>query len=431
MAAWQAMSPFKRLAIIVGGPAVVAGLGYLGWQMGQPAAVPVSDQKDPVEVAAEPAPSTAAATPEAAAPVPLPTETASAAPEPAAPEAPRFDSWRVAADGSAVVSGRAGPDAQISVLVDGAVVAESKATGSGEFAILFTLPPNDKPSLMTLTMALPDGTKVASDQTIALEAIKGPEPVADAAVPEEELAAKPETPAEAETAPAAILLTDEGASVLQKPEETDPEQQTTVSIETISYTPQGDVQLGGRGQAGAFIRIYLNNDALQTALVPESGQWLTTLNDTPPGVYTLRVDQLDDAGKVTSRFETPFKRETLEALAAVASAGAPDQPALPEDPAAEPAPAPQPEAPPVATGAEATTVSQPPVLAEPTPAVAEPAIPEPVTITVQPGFTLWGIAQEKFGDGVFYVQVFEANRDKIKNPDLIYPGQVFAMPASN
>ncbi len=61
-------------------------------------------------------------------------------------------------------------------------------------------------------------------------------------------------------------------------------------------------------------------------------------------------------------------------------------------------------------------------------AEAPPAPPAPVTVTVQPGFTLWGIAQGQWGDGVLYVQVFEANRDRIKDPDLIYPGQVFVMP---
>jgi nucleoid-associated protein YgaU len=48
---------------------------------------------------------------------------------------------------------------------------------------------------------------------------------------------------------------------------------------------------------------------------------------------------------------------------------------------------------------------------------------------VQPGFTLWAIAEANFGDGVRYVQVFEANRDKIRDPNLIYPGQVFTVPA--
>jgi nucleoid-associated protein YgaU len=53
-----------------------------------------------------------------------------------------------------------------------------------------------------------------------------------------------------------------------------------------------------------------------------------------------------------------------------------------------------------------------------------------VTVTVQPGFTLWGIAQQNLGDGVLYVQLFEANADQIKDPDLIYPGQVFAVPVA-
>ena len=34
----------------------------------------------------------------------------------------------------------------------------------------------------------------------------------------------------------------------------------------------------------------------------------------------------------------------------------------------------------------------------------------------------------EFGEGVLYVQLFEANRDRIRDPDLIYPGQVFTVP---
>ncbi len=49
-------------------------------------------------------------------------------------------------------------------------------------------------------------------------------------------------------------------------------------------------------------------------------------------------------------------------------------------------------------------------------------------MTVQPGNTLWGIATESWGEGMLYVRVFEANRDSIRDPDLIYPGQVFEMP---
>ncbi|MFY7967986.1 MAG: hypothetical protein ACOVNV_02785, partial [Pirellulaceae bacterium] len=38
------------------------------------------------------------------------------------------------------------------------------------------------------------------------------------------------------------------------------------------------------------------------------GDWAVTLPEVAPGVYVLRADQLDGTGKVTSRFETPFKR---------------------------------------------------------------------------------------------------------------------------
>ncbi|MGB3147711.1 MAG: LysM peptidoglycan-binding domain-containing protein, partial [Paracoccaceae bacterium] len=51
-----------------------------------------------------------------------------------------------------------------------------------------------------------------------------------------------------------------------------------------------------------------------------------------------------------------------------------------------------------------------------------------VTVTVQPGFTLWAIARENYGDGLLYVRVFEANKDQIRDPDLIYPGQIFTVP---
>jgi nucleoid-associated protein YgaU len=48
--------------------------------------------------------------------------------------------------------------------------------------------------------------------------------------------------------------------------------------------------------------------------------------------------------------------------------------------------------------------------------------------TVQPGSTLWAIAKERYGKGIEYFKVFEANKERIRDPDLIYPGQVFELP---
>ena len=43
--------------------------------------------------------------------------------------------------------------------------------------------------------------------------------------------------------------------------------------------------------------------------------------------------------------------------------------------------------------------------------------------------TLWKIAKQFYGNGSQYSKIVSANSDKIKNPNLIYPGQVFSIPA--
>jgi nucleoid-associated protein YgaU len=401
----------------------------------------------------------------------------------AAPVPPQFDTYRVEADGAAVVAGRAAPLADIRVLVDGGEVAQTKAGTQGNFAVLFTLAPNDKPSLMTLEARLPDGRVIPSADSVALAPIVGPPQVAVAtpeATPDAtaDAVTDPEAPAVAEPAappPVALLVTEDGATVAQAPAEPDVASLAAapVVLDAISYSPQGLVQLSGKGASGQTARIYLDSVVAGEAVVSDTGQWQLTLGEVAPGIYTLRIDQIDAEGKVTARFETPFKRETVEALAALSTPEAeppaprapePAQPpasaeaagpATPADQIAEPPAAPEavpqtvaeavpeavPEAvadvaapAPVATPESAATVAAPlpqtpaapsaPVADAPPPAVA------PVTVTVQPGFTLWQIARDSFGDGVLYVQVYEANRDKIRDPDLIYPGQVFTLPGT-
>ena len=466
MAAWTRLSAGGRAVAVVLGAVGLSAMGYVALQLSQKLAAPPAPAAvlaaDALQPAADPAP--VQASPEVVTVAPV------------LPQAPTFDTWRLATDGAAVVSGRGEAGAMLAVLVDGLPVVETEVTSSGAFAALFTLAPNPKPSLMSLVMTLPDGTIVGSDQTVALAAIPGPEIAAPAVAAPETATAETATAetatvetATAETAtapvappqvaaaepaadpaalpgaavaadqPAAILLSDDGAVVLQG--EGQAAAEVALTIDTIAYNALGDVQLGGRGQAGAFVRIYLDNALIQTVLVPQTGQWLTTLNPTAPGIYTLRVDQIDDTGAVTSRFETPFKRETLAALAAVAG-GADQSPsgakaaaataealALPTE--AEAGAKAAADLPVAAAEAVVATPAAPTdeALANAAPDPGPAPIPPPVTITVQPGFTLWGIAEANFGDGVRYVQVFDANKEKIKDPDLIYPGQVFLLPA--
>jgi nucleoid-associated protein YgaU len=267
--------------------------------------------------------------------------------------------------------------------------------------------------------------------------------------------------ANADKVPATVILADEdGVRVLQDgaPNAAKP----AVTIDTISYSSNGDVRLGGRGQAGNFVRIYLDNQYLATSKIAADGYWALELSDIEPGIYTLRVDELNAAGDVVSRAETPFKREAAEELAELMAAGTePDEPSAegPSESAAEAkvvdaeelasvepeaADDPQPEQ--FVTQEEVNVQAE---VAEPNPqgeqssdggslaVEGQPANTASVlrtpskkfrVRTVQPGSTLWAIAKESYGAGIEYFKVFEANKERIRDPDLIYPGQVFEIP---
>lgn len=296
-----------------------------------------------------------------------------------APAPPRFDVVRVDGTGLATIAGTAPPGAVVSLRLDGGEIATAKTDATGQFAALLTLPPSDAPRLMGLVAVMPDGSQLAGVETVAI----GPVAIGPVTAPELAAADAPAVQAESATPPA-LLLTDAGATVLQAPVPSEPPPDagapSGLSIDAISYGAAGEVMLSGRAAPGAALRLYVDDAPVGEVTAGAAGRWQVTLADVAPGLHQLRADALDAGGKVLARFETPFQREV---------------PVVPAAPAAEPAPV---------------------------------VAPAPITITVQPGLTLWAIARENFGDGVMYVQVFEANRDKIRNPDLIYPGQVFTVP---
>ena len=450
MTAWSKMGAQARGGVGVGVAVLVAIAVYFGFGAApeSPALAPAPD------VAAVPAaPETAAAVAEAPVAAAAPEAAVVAAVEPAAL---KIDLVRVAADGATTIAGMAAAGDEISFLMAEAALAVTTADASGNFVGLFDIAPAPEPRVMRVVAKTSEG--VTREVELVIAPFAAPEalvataeaPVTDAAEP---LAAQ---------APAALLIAPEGVKVVQPSASAEPAAVGGVTLDTITYGADGAVQLGGTGAAGSGLRVYLDQAVVAETAVGADASWQAVLTDVAAGVYTLRVDQLSADGKVTARFETPFKRETLEALAAVAAAAAPEpssevaalaEPAAvaPAAPAsAEPASAATESAAiapatPAPAPAAAVTEVQAPVAAAEQPAVAEaapvaaaaPAAPTAetpvtttpsVTITVQPGFTLWGIAKQEFGDGVMYVQVFNANKDRIKNPDLIYPGQVFTIP---
>ena len=228
-----------------------------------------------------------------------------------------------------------------------------------------------KPVVEEETVAVEESDKAADEDGVAEAEPETPE-ISEA--PEVAVTEEAE-----EKSPAVLLVGNNGVEVLQ-PAESAPNALAELAIDAISYTDTGDVQLSGRSPAG-FIRVYLNNVALMTLEVPEPGNWTANLSDVAPGVYTLRVDQVDESGNVVARIETPFQREEPEKVQAIAQ--------------------------------EVEETLRPLVSVE----------------VVQPGATLWAISRRQYGAGILYVNIFEANRDQIRDPDLIYPGQIFDLPA--
>ena len=396
--------------------------------------------------------------------------------------APKFDVVRIEDDGSALIAGQADGRGHVILSVDGVEQAEARAdlSGTGQFVIFAFIPSTGDQQSLKLHLYAEDGSgPVVSAQTVFVAPATAVATATDstAAPVQEEVTAseRPDTAAEIETAstdvaspeakadkaPATVILADEdGVRVLQDgaPSAAKP----AVTIDTISYSSNGDVILGGRGQAGNFVRIYLDNQFLATSKIAADGYWALELSDIEPGIYTLRVDELNAAGDVVSRAETPFKREAAEELAELMAAGAEPEESSAEGPSesaaeaevvdAEALPSVEPEAADDPQPEQVVTQEEVNVQAE----VAElnpqgeqssdggslavegqPADTASVlrtpskkfrVRTVQPGSTLWAIAKESYGAGIEYFKVFEANKERIRDPDLIYPGQVFEIP---
>ncbi|GLO70075.1 hypothetical protein MACH17_15920 [Phaeobacter inhibens] len=250
------------------------------------------------------------------------------------------------------------------------------------------------------TVTASNDAQVLETQVAAATGESGDEAqdAAPAQVSEAGAAQSDETPAAVtatapETAPEqrAVLRSDaSGVTLVQPPTPTLADAPETVALDTISYDAEGAVVLSGRVRSDAVVRAYLDNAAVADLPVDEEGRWSGVLPDVAPGIYALRLDALDTEGKVLSRLETPFKREAPEVL----------QPSL------------------EATATDATSPDAAPTGAKPLVRL----------VTVQEGDTLWAISRERYGDGLLYVRVFDANREAIRDPDLIYPGQVFSVP---
>lgn len=143
-----------------------------------------------------------------------------------------------------------------------------------------------------------------------------------------------------------------------------------LGLDAVQYDDQGAISFAGSAPPEGSVRVYVDNRRIGDTRADSTGRW--SLVPTAPiaaGKHRVRVDQLNANGRVTARVELPFAREA----------------------------------------ASESTVAQ-------------------GRVVVQPGETLWRLARHSYGSGMRYTLIYQANRDQIRDPRLIYPGQTFAVP---
>jgi len=174
--------------------------------------------------------------------------------------------------------------------------------------------------------------------------------------------------------------------------------------------PTGDAVIAGRAAPGAIVELLRNGEPHDRAVANQYGHFVMAPPQLPPGNYELTLRSRQPDGK-----QATSKQSVAVALDAVDS-GSGAVRSLAELPFNVPER--------VVTNRSvpdrAAGFSQAPV---PSDRGSRSAV------VVSRGDSLWRISRVTYGTGMQYPLVLKANRGQIRNPDLIYPGQVFALPA--
>jgi nucleoid-associated protein YgaU len=372
---------------------------------------------------------------------------------------------RVESNGSIVIAGNATPNSKVEILSGTTVLGSTVAGPDGAFVIVLDDPL--KPGDYTIALRSAVGTVVtvsvqtavvsvpknAAGQVLAmveepgkpaeLLTVPAPEtkpaapatgdqaaaPAAPAPAPAAEAPATaapaPSAPAPAvvETAPAPAAPATSPAAAVAEPK---------IVVEAVEIDGN-KIFVAGLADPGRKVRAYANDILLGDAQTSPDGHFLVEAKrDIPVGSYTIHVDGLDaDGVKVVARAAVPFEREPGEAVAAVAPAETKPAETKPAAPAAAEVPA----APaPVAPATPAAPAETPAVVAATTPPGDVPEVVSPKlehadgAVIIRRNDTLWQISRRVYGHGVRYSTIYLANQDQIRDPDRIWPGQVFKVP---
>lgn len=292
---------------------------------------------------------------------------------------PSFDVVRVNPRGDAVIAGRAEPNAKVTVKSGETEVGSVKADSRGEWVLVPKTPLPSGQRELTLSADTPDGKTTESQQNVLVVVPERGKDIAgrETAAPTGALAVLVPRKGDGPSIPMQLPGNGSAAKVPGAPDAPPGTKQAAptgkFAMDAVDYDDKGKVTVGGAAESGANVQVYLDNRIAGAGKADEKGRWAVPLKEkVAPGTYKLRADEVDPAGKVVARRETRFMRSA---------------------------------------------------------AIGD--LPAESVIFVQPGNSLWRLARRSYGSGVRYTVIYEANRRQIRNPNLIYPGQVFFVPRVN
>ena len=292
-----------------------------------------------------------------------PKETTPASPVIEAPAPPSFDVVRVNPNGDAVMAGRAAPDSAVEIVDSGSEMGRIKTDKRGEWVFVPDQPLQPGEHRLSLVMTIKGRAPINSVSNVVLVVPERGKDIAGQAGDSQALVLR--------------IGPDGKAMVLQNP---GGGSGGKLTVDAGDYDEQGKLFISGRAVPKGTVQLYLNNRFIGHARAGEDdgtgGSTWTMSPESPvaPGIYNLRADHVDNAGKVLARVQFPFSR------------------------------------------------------AEP---ITEVALKAGDYVTVQPGNSLWRLARRTYGEGTRYMVIYQANAEQITNPDLIFPGQRFKLPETN
>lgn len=355
-------------------------------------------------------------------------ETAPGQPDAPKADAPRptFDVVRVEKNGSVVMAGQAEKGATVIVRSGNDEIGRAIADENGEWVLQQDKKLSPSEHGIELSAQSPDGERTLfskqrlaislsdpkeGEPLVALTEEGKPTRVLQKPTPEmlDELAAanaeQSGSVAAADSLSSPGVVTAEpdpivSANKSQLPEDKS-QTEAVVGFATVDYEDHGQksmIFISGIGTPGSRVAIYVDNVFAGFAVADASGSWNFSNNQQlDVGKHILRADVLDKAtSSVMARAEVNFERETVsESRTALYDSKTKNT----EDVSGN--------------NVKAETNSSQEI---------------PKVIVVKKGDTLWHIAEQFYGDGARYTQIFQNNRKQIRNPHRIYPDQRFVLP---